>query len=214
MSNRPAPVFGCIAVSLALLAGCTNLKGKESGGRYTAPEGLFSLPVPNMGLGHRIEDRVATNPQTELQGGAVAFEDDYASVRAIEYDQIPPGYEATKEMMRSHLHDAKLPFIQKFSPTARVAREESVRLSDGSSAWFAVLEIPEGATVIVKSAEHPHGRRLDTVRGFLLASHEKLFLVLSAADDFGRKEGGTATPEESEKLKSTLLALYSSMKFG
>ena len=214
MSNRLASASRVVAISLALLAGCSSLKGKESGERYTAPDGLFSVPVPKLARGQRTEDRVETNPETNLRAGAVAFTDDFASVRAIEYDRIPPGYEATEDMMRSHLHDKRLPYIQKFSPQARVAREEPVRLSDGTSAWFAVLEIPEGSNLIQKSPQHPDGRRLDSVRGFLLVGREDLFLVLNAADDFGRKEGEGATPEETEKLKSTLLALYSSIVFN
>lgn len=217
------------ALLLALLVGCSSLAGRQSGGRYTAPDGLFSLPVPELGLGATIEDEVSTDPQTKQKAGMVYFHDDMGGLRVVRYEQISP--EAARALadasfaagaLRSSLHDVILAEILQELPRTRVVREESVTLSDGLTAWFGVLEIPEGSPMMVMNAEHPQGRRLDSTRAFLqLCRPDGLFLSLSAANDdvLGRLLSGSEEQEGvsqagMEELKDLLVRLYASMRFG
>lgn len=235
MSNRvvpaPAPRFPLwsSAAALALLASCSSLAGETSGDRYTAPGGVFSLPVPDVSLGARVEDQYGTQPESELSFGWVSFHDDFGSVRSVRYEQLPSDVARqfsdparAAEMLRGFAHDVMIAGIQQDSPRARIVHEELVALPDGLSAWFAVLEIPEGATLLASSAEHPEGRRLDSTRGFLLLCRADLLFALSAADDFGQvlALGGeeaapveAASPATLDGLESTLVQLYSSMSF-
>jgi hypothetical protein len=235
MSNRvvpaPAPRFPLwsSAAALALLASCSSLAGEKSGGRYTAPGGIFSLPVPDLSLGARVEDQHGTQTESNLLVGWVSFHDDFGSVRSVRYEQFPSDVARqfsdparAAERLRGFAHDVMLAGIQQDSPRARIVHEEPVALPDGLSAWFAVLEIPEGSTLLLSSAEHPEGQRLDSTRGFLLLCRADLFFALSAADDFGRVlelDGKEAAPAEApspatlDALEGTLVQLYSSMSF-
>lgn len=222
------PLLRASAVLLAFLASCSGLAGDRSGGRYTAPGDLFSLPFPRLSLGSTVEDQSGMNPDTKLAAGMVSFHDDFGSLRVIQYEQVPPDVgqglsdpTIASGAMRGSLHDLILPGIQQFSPATRVLHEESVALADGHTAWFAVLEIPEGSPTKEISAEHPEGRRLDSTRGFLLlCRRDGLCLTLSAANDKvlahvlpGAAPSGGASPVEIDELKNTLTELYSSMSF-
>lgn len=220
--------WSCL-VSLALSTGCSSLAGDRSGERYTAPEQLFSLPLPALSLGATIEDQCSTNPDTKLVVGMVSFHDDFGGLRVIQYEQLAAavGREfsepaSASAALRGCLHDMTLARIQQFSPRTRLLREESVALPDGVTAWFAVLEIPEGSPMMETSAEHPEGRRLDSTRGFLLlCRRDGLFLTLSAANDNvfahvlpDQASSGVASQAQMDELKDTLTRLYSSMSFG
>ena len=232
MSKRLASVFCSIAwmpiASLALLASCSSLKGDQSGGRYTAPGGLFSLPVPALSMGAAVQDKSSTNPQTRLVAGSVTFHDDFGQVRSIQYEQI--ALELGKKLsepasatgaLRGYMSDVSLAEIQQWSPQARIVHEEPVTLSDGVPAWFAVLEIPQGSPMMETSAEHPKGRRLDSTRGFFVLCHGSLFLTLSAANDhvFALAGGQSAAQggvdqAGMDRLKDLLTTIYASMSFG
>jgi len=234
MSDRAFPrsvprlALSLPASLLAFLASCSSLAGNRSGDRYTAPDGLFSLPIPALSLGATLEDQSGTNPETKLKIGRVSFHDDLGGLRLIQYEQVPAEVgqqfvdpSRATGALRGCTHDVTLAGIQQFSPRASILREESVALPDGITAWFAVLDIPEGSPMVETTAEHPEGRRLDSTRGFLLLCRgDGLFLTLSAVNDNvfalatrNQTPQGGASQVEMDTLKDTLTKLYSSMSF-
>jgi hypothetical protein len=232
MSTRVATALFSVAwlsaASLTFLTSCSSLAGDDSGGRYTAPDGLFSLPLPALSLGAATEDQSGTDPESKLRVGSVSFHDDFGHVIAIQYEQIAADVSQkfsdparATEMLRGATSDVTLANIQQFSPHARIVHEEPVTLPDGISAWFSVLEIPEGSAMVVSDAEHPGGRRLDSTRGFLLLSHGQLILTLSEAYDLNRVTGAGKQPGAqggldqagTERMKASLVKLYASMSF-
>ena len=232
MSTRVATALfsvACLsAVSLVFLASCSSLAGDQSGGRYTAPGGLFSVAVPQMSLGAATEDSTGKNPETNLPVGSVSFHDDFGYVCAIQYEQIDTEVSQklsdkarTTDMLRGVATDITLYRIQQFSPQSRIVHEEPVSLPDGVSAWFAVLEIPEGSATAVIDAEHPQGKRLDSTRGFLLLCRGQLFLTLSEAHDIdfgalsGKKPEAPKVLDQAatDRMRDSLAKLYASMSF-
>lgn len=223
------PVAWMSITSLALLASCSSLKGDQSGGRYTAPDGLFSLPVPALSMGAVTEDKCGTSPQTKLVTGSVSFHDDFGHVSAIQYERIPADLgqklsdpASATGALRGYMSDVALAEIKEFSPQAHIVYQEPVSLPDGVPAWFAVIEIPEGSPMVAMSAENPKGKRLDSTRGFLALCHGDLFLTLSEANDFknvlalGNKEPAAQAGSESTNmsaLRDSLTKTYASMKF-
>jgi hypothetical protein len=184
------------------------------------------LPVPELGLGGTIEDKVGTTPETKFPTGLVSFHDDFGRIRTIVYTELPAelGQQFTDPAratgaLRGSMHDVTLAEIQERLPRTRIVHEEPVTLSDDLAAWFAVLDIPEGSPMVETSAEHPEGKRLDSTRGFLVLCHARLFLTLSAADDLFPLAGmqpavpGADSPAAFDRLKSALTKIYSSMSF-
>src|SRR5262245_3611196 len=102
------------AVCLSIAAGCQSTTGQVSGGRYTAPEELFSLPVPRLGPGLDVEDGISTNPDNGLRSGFVSFHDDFGNVRSITYEEAPadwsrPEGSDAQDMLRDCFREACLP---------------------------------------------------------------------------------------------------------
>jgi hypothetical protein len=222
----PRVMVGGALLALGCLTGCSGLGGKVSGGRYSEPSGLFSVAVPDLTAGLRIEDGQGKT-DGGMRTGAVSFHDDFGHVRAIQYEQVPSEKSQqfsdparATELLQGCVHGVTLLNIQSACPGASILREEAVSLPDGLGAWFAVIEIPGGSTMSVMDSEHPEGKRLDSTRGYLLLCRNDMILVLSAANDLGRVLGGAGatpasyTPGAGDELKDTLTKLYASMSFG
>jgi hypothetical protein len=213
------------AVALAslgtlLLASCASTTvGKVSGGRYTAPDDLFSMPIPQLGLGLVVEDDFGTSPDGSLRAGHVSFHDDFGGIRSIAYEEFPEEARAevnSQEAMRSYFNDGFVADLRMRAPGTQVIHQTPTVLGDGSRGLFSVLEIPEGSPMVVIDAEHPEGRRMDSTRAFLLVVRDDLFLTLSAADDFvftGVAEEAAASTSEIGPLREELANLYASMRF-
>jgi len=181
--------------------------------------------VPALSPGATTRDQSDKNPETKLAAGRVWFHDDLGALRVIEYELVPAELvqrfsdpASASGALRGCTRDVLLGGIREFSTMAQILREESVALADGVTGWFAVLEIRGGSPMVETSALNPEGRRLDSVRGFLLLCRANgLFLTLSAANDHARSPqpfGGIGPdPGEMDTLKDTLTKLYSSMSF-
>lgn len=218
---------GSVICLVTIAAGCSGLGPNVSDGRYTEPSGRFSMPVPDLGPGAKCEEKQSTDPETKLATGSVSFTDDFGQVRAVQYQQSPSDVAKTMSdpslapgMLKVFLHQAVLARIQQFIPKTRVMQEEPTTLSDGAPGYFAALEIPEGSPIIETSAEHPGGRRLDSLRGYLVVYRGDTFYALSAADDMNRESAkakaarGNGDPDAAhwETLKAALTKLHSELR--
>ena len=222
-------VVGSVFSLVSMVAGCSGLGPNVSDGRYSEPNGRFSLPVPELGPGAKCEEKHETDPGTKLATGSVSFTDDFGQVRAVQYQQGPPEVAKTMSdpsvapgMLKVFLHQAVVSRIQQFIPKTRVVQEDPTTLADGTPGYFAALEIPEGSPILQLSSEHPGGRRLDSTRGYLIVYRGDTFFALSAADDFNSmpapnqadsKASGELEPAKWEKLKDMLTKLYSGTQF-
>ncbi|MBI4585865.1 MAG: hypothetical protein HY717_17790 [Planctomycetes bacterium] len=217
---------------ILLLAGCGSLVGKVSGGRYVAPDGVFSVPVPRLPLPPAerfyIEDSARTDPRSGVRSGNVSFSDTLGRVRSVAYEEaaeeiigrlLEPA--RVQDALSAFLQTIFLPEFQRHFPGTRVLNESRMTLRDGVPALFFVLEIPEGSPLVFRDTEYPEGRRLDSTRAFLVFIHDDTVFTLTWADDDikAAREGKLAashrTPsaEEVENWKGALSGLYESMLF-
>jgi hypothetical protein len=105
--------------------------------------------------------------------------------------------------------------------------ESGLTLADGTQAWFAVLHVPEGSSMISRPNDfYPEGIRLDSKRAFLLVFHGGLLLTLQAGNDLeqamkhARVVQDGASPQDFlavdardlEARKQSLLQLYEDLR--
>lgn len=208
-----------------LLSACSSTNGSVSEGRYTAPHGQFSLPIPRLPLDAQLEDGAEKDSKTGLRAGYVSFHDDLGDVRSIDYEEVPPAQTAAmsdparaKRVLDGYVHVAYLPGLAARSPGMRVVRDEFVTLSGGSPAWFVVVVIPGGSTLTVSDAAQPQARRLDATRAFLFLQHQNLFMTLGTGHNLtavfaDNNAQMTEMAPDVEQLRSTLTELYASIRF-
>ena len=164
----------------------TSTRGEVSNGRYTSPLRNFSLPLPALGLGSKVQDG------NDDDGGAVSFHDDFGNLKRIDYLRLPPDFTSVQAdpvkrdaAYRGFLHDFLLPVLfQPAFPKTKVLHEELVNEGE-QRAYFAVLWIPEGSNIA--KVVFPEGstsyvlEREDTTRALLIFSEGDFMYALSHA---------------------------------
>jgi hypothetical protein len=160
-------LFG-IVLPLLFLPGCATTKGKVSDGNYYAPLNNFVMPLPRlqpMFGGLRVQD------ENDEEGGMVSVHDDVGNNQGVTYVRLPANAETVHSdpakrdsAYRSFVHDYALPSLfRPVSSQSKIVREEFL-YSGPDQAFFAVVVIPEGSTLMdVKT-----GKRLESIRALLV----------------------------------------------
>jgi len=176
-----APTFPAVQPALKH-APKQHLQGRITGDRYYSYGNTFSIPLPTSDEASHIEDFYVT-PNI----GGVAFFNDYGFLLKIEKDELIPEVisiitqhpEIKEEMLDALFYDALVPQIKITAPKLQILFEKKIRLASGEPALFAVLNYPEGATVM----DTVTGVTLDSKRGYLIFFSENKALMSFTLQD-------------------------------
>lgn len=158
------------------------IQGRIFDGRYYGAGDFFSLSLPATSDVSQIEDFfVAPNI------GGVAFYNDYGFLLKIEVDELLPEVahlirrhsEIKEEILDALFSDALVLQIKLSVPKLQVLYVKKIQLPSGEPALFAVLDLPEAATLV----DTHTGRGLDSKRGYLLFFAENSDLVSMSLQD-------------------------------
>jgi hypothetical protein len=189
-------------LALCTLSCATGMSGKVSGGQYVSPQDNFSLPIPSMMFGTRMEDR------SNDDGGVVSFHSDMGSLRRIEYSRVPSEASAAfadsttrDEAYRNFFHTAVVPSLQAILPGTEVLHAEFV--GEGpEQAYFAVVRMPEGSPVMDAKTQ----KRFDSIQRILVFSHGSFMYVLSAEPRM--TFGGEKESDESREWSPEIVMAF------
>jgi hypothetical protein len=176
-----------------------HIQGKVSEDRYYGEGNVFSIALPSKSNGLEIEDFFAA-PNI----GGVVFFNDTGFFLKLEIDELIPEViylitkhpEITEEILDAIFYELLIPQLQAVIPKLHLLHEQKVTLEDGHEALFAVIDLPETATLV----DMQTGRKLDSKRGFLLffSKDDKNLVNLSMQDTL------TLIPNLAETAKASL----------
>ena len=158
------------------------IKGRISDGRYYGAGDFFSLSLPATADASQVEDFfMAPNI------GGVAFYNDDGFLLKIEVDELLPEVshlirrhpEIKEEILDALFSDALLLQIKQTVPKLQVLQVKMIQLPSGDPALFAVLDLPEAATLV----DTQTGRNLDSKRGYLIFFADNFDLVSMSLQD-------------------------------
>lgn len=167
-----------IAVSFYFIVGCSVFSSREL---YSSPHGNFVFPLPeSSSLFLDIEAEIQES--SDHLGGRVVFDDPmfFGFLTSITYRRLPGDSDGVwrnaderKFAVRGFLHDYALPELFKpVSQDTEVLLEEYIGTGDAVE-YFAVVRIPEGATV-----RNTLGERFDSIRALLIFPHDGYMYML------------------------------------
>ncbi len=144
-----------------------HIQGRIADGRYYGAGDLFSIVLPAKLNTAEIEDFYAA-PNV----GGVAFFNQSGFLLKLEIDELIPeiiylitGHPEIKhEILDALFYEVLMPQLKGTVPTMKVLHEEKITFASGEEALFAVLDLPESATLVDRQT----GRNLDSKRGYLL----------------------------------------------
>ena len=155
------------------------------GDLYVSPEGNFSVPIPVAEQrGGRIDE----------EEGSVAFSDDFGVLLKIDYFPIAGEVEETIESVGEEAYLKS--FLDNFVSQAILTNIANSKLLhteylEDEEAYFAVVDLPAGATMSVQKNQGP-ATRLDAYRG----------LLAFIADDFCYTVSSQRIYQEGDELGS------------
>lgn len=196
-------LFGML-ISIIVIAGCAGAGGRVTSGIYTSPHDNFTVPIPNMGLGARIQDEKFES------SGYVSFHDDLGTLQRIDYSLLPAN---ATVVYRDLIHNVVLPDMQARFPGSKMLHEELLS-TNGQEEYFFVLEIPEGSPLV----DMKTGKGMDSTRGYLYFISSGYIYSLSAqqgglSDLLSKKENVKAPISESfDELLNELTKFKKSMQ--
>ena len=144
-----------------------HLQGRISEGRYYGLDDFFSIAMPTTSSTAEIEDFfVAPNV------GGIAFFNHSGFLLKVEIEEVAPevsyfikNYPEIKgEILDAIFNDVLLPQLKTIVPKLSPMYIKKVTLPNKEEALFAVVNLPETATLIDLTS----GRKLDSKRGYLL----------------------------------------------
>lgn len=144
-----------------------HIQGRIADDRYYGYGDLFSITLPSKSNTTEIEDFYAA-PNI----GGVAFFNQSGFLLKLEIDELIPEVtylianhpEIKEEVLDALFYEVLLPQLKTLVPRLQVLNEQKVTFANGQHALFAVIDMPETATLI----DLETGRSLDSKRGFLL----------------------------------------------
>jgi len=136
-----------------MIAGCAGTRGHITSGIYTSPHDNFTVPLPNMGPGARVQEKKFEN------SGFVSFHDDFGTLQRIDYSRLPAN---ATVVYHDLIHNVVLPDMQARFPGSKILHEELLNIN-GQKEYFFVLKIPEGSPLI----DLKTGKGMDSTRGYL-----------------------------------------------
>ena len=185
-------------------------EGEESdldGPLYVSPEGNFSVPIPvDEQRGGRIDE----------EDGCVAFSDDFGVLLKIDYFQIAGAAEAEIESageevyLKSFLDNVVSPAIIDKIPKSKLLHAEYL---EDEEAYFAVFDLPAGATISVQKDSSPP-TRMDAYRGLMAFIADDFCYTVSCQRIY--QEGNELGSIESEVdgIMSNIFAFIETIEFS
>lgn len=145
----------------------SHLQGTIKDDRYYGLKNLFSIALPAKADSIVIDD-FYVSPNI----GGVAFLNDSGFFLKVEVDGLLPEVahliatypEIKSEMLDILFNEVLLVQLRAMVPSLRLLHERKATLTNGDHALFAVIDLPETATLV----DMQTGRNLDAKRGYLL----------------------------------------------
>ncbi|MFM9267233.1 tellurite resistance TerB family protein [Tychonema sp. BBK16] len=181
---------------------------EEDGELYKSPKGYFTVPIPvDPQRGGRIEDE---------QEGCVNFSDDFGILLKINY--VPIAGEVA-ELVESVGELAYLSsFVNNYIDGAILAKLPNSKLLHTESledeeAYFAVVDIPGGATITVQTDSVPV-TRLNAYRGILAFIAEDVCYTVSSQKVYREPDELGSLESEVEAMMDKILEFIETIEFG
>ena len=180
---------------------------------YTSPLDNFSVPVPK-GIGQRVQ------PQNDKDGGIVAFHDDFGGYRSIFYLRLSPRSielqkdpEAHRANLEKFFNEYAMTWLFKpASPAASVLHSEHIQFGE-ASAYFAIVNLPEGSTMFDVKINKRHNTR----RGMIVFARGPFLYMIGSGEnpsvlELDNPEQPLERLVEAERAKLTSFASTISFK--
>ncbi len=185
-------------------------EGEESdleGPLYVSPEGNFSVPIPvDEQRGGRIDE----------EDGCVAFSDDFGVLLKIDYFQIAGAAEVEIESageeayLKSFLDNVVSPAILDKVPNSNLLHAEYL---EDEEAYFAVFDLPAGATISVEKNSGPL-TRMDVYRGFMAFIADDFCYTVSCQRIYEEGNELGSLESEVEGIMSNIFAFIETIEFS
>jgi hypothetical protein len=169
-----------VILSFFVLGSCNSktfqLQGVIQDERYYDPQGLFSVPI-SKSYCYKIEE---FNTGYSI---AAIFHDDMGNLKRFEVVPCPDDIYTKlilnhnfEEVFRNIFEECCMAGISRDYPGTKKVEEEFIAIgSDKDIAYFAMIEIPRGSTLVDTSSGMP----LDGTRGYLISMVGKQLVVMS-----------------------------------
>jgi hypothetical protein len=191
------------------------LLGKVVGDRYFSHDGWFSVAVPKP-----VWDGYVTDHYPLPNLGGVMFFNNAGYLMKIEIDILPAEVcsiiskhpEIKNEVLDALFYEALLPQLKESVPALHVMYERKLLLEGDEPTLYAVINMPESATIMDKYT----GRCMDSKRGYMLMfSQDKRLVVFSIQDTYSLLPGcaDTASIYLKERLLSHLIKIQASYRY-
>ncbi len=174
---------------------------------YVSPEGNFSVPVPVD------EQRGGKVDETD---GSVAFSDDFGVLLKIDYFQISAEVAKTIESageevyLKSFLHNFISQAILTNIPNSQLLHAEYL---EDEEAYFAVLDLPRGATISVEKNGGPL-TRLDAYRGIMAFIADDFCYTVSYQRIYQEGSELGSLESEVEGIMNNIFAFIETVEFS
>lgn len=193
------------------------LKGKVINGHYRHPYGLYSIKLPEMLLGARIDEKLISPKSTK---SAVVFLDDFGNLVRVEVSAH------TKEEMKmfdflfaenfeEHSrglfeHSVLAPISREFKGT-RIIEDKTVDIDGIGKTYFALVQIPNGSNMRNSNT----GKREDSTRAYMMSTSGTHLVFLSTQEsiisknerEFDQKTAREIPPAHTQELYNRLIEL-------
>lgn len=225
-------------------------QGRVIDGRYFSPQKGFSFAVPDLGPNATTKDGYVD----AIGAGGVHFHDDFGTVVAVQYNELAPWFIQKWQADSGRIKileeiSADLLEKEKVAPDAALQRwfhevvypdvlasfgseilYEDLFQIKGQRAYFTVVHIPQGSTVIIQTTtptSQTEPKVEDSIRGFLLfVNGSRIYMLQQQPSIFYLKGKGLlqlghkGTPpierswdELKGYLKEELSRLYGTFQF-
>ncbi|MBL4700287.1 MAG: hypothetical protein JKX85_03430 [Phycisphaeraceae bacterium] len=183
-------------MGVLLISGCASTGGHVASGIYTSPHGNFTVPLPKMGLGARVQEKKFET------SGFVSFHDDFGTLKRIDYSALPAN---ANVVYRDLIHNVVLPDMQSRFPGSKLLHEEAINNPE-KQGYFFVLKIPQGSPLV----DMKTGKGMDSTRGYLYFTSQGYIYSLSmqkgGLSDLlaGKKKVKSVTPKSFDDILNSL----------
>lgn len=201
--HRRKAAMAILALLVAL--GSAPLQAQKPGKSFVSPMKNFSVVVPNLTFGTRVDK------QRDKEGGMVSFTGGVGDLCRIDYRRLPADFKVPDDdVTRMDFYRSMLePLLQ--GNRSSLLSEHSATLG-GQPALFAVVSFPGGSHLM----DMKTNRRLDSVRGIAVFARGSFVYLLHtelAASAFNPASGPPSAEELGRRAETELPAFYATITF-
>ena len=206
--SRTATLFQWIAaVAVAGVLALATAQAQPAEQIFESPMGNFSVPAPS-GMGAR------TQHQGDLDGGIVAFHDDFGGYRSVFYLRLSPRSLAPRSDEPAHRRNLedffKIYAMERlFLPATAGAKQlHGEHLMFGNeNAYFALVDLPAASTMFNARTN----QRFDTRRGMLVFASGAFIYMVGSGENPSVMQIGASAPAldklvQAERVKALAFA--------